>query len=213
MEGFLLGVSNGVICVAYCTPVLVPCLLAGGGGLSRSTAVTLRFLGGRLLGYLLFGVVAWAIGRPLLQAAGYRELITGSVYMVLSVMLVLFGFFNDSHSCSAPAVTSLVLKPLGRIRLSALVPEAAGLATGLNLCPPFLLALAASVEKGSLSSSLFFFLMFFIGTALFFIPAPFLGLLKTVPAFRTVGKLAAGLIGLYYFYSGLIMFVGGIKSV
>jgi hypothetical protein len=69
------------------------------------------------------------------------------------------------------------------------------------------------VEKGSLFSSLFFFLMFFLGTALFFVPAPFLGLLRTFPAFRTVGKLAAGLMGLYYFYSGLIMCAGGIKSV
>jgi hypothetical protein len=55
--------------------------------------------------------------------------------------------------------------------------------------------------------------MFFLGTSLFFLPAPFFGLLRAYPAARTVGRLCTGLVGAYYFFSGLIMFTGGIKDL
>ncbi len=215
MEAFLLGLSSGVVCLAYCAPVLVPCLLAGsGGGIAKATAVTAGFLGGRLLGYLVFAVVAWLIGRTLLANAGVRESIVGLAYMILSVMLVVYAFTaGKSHSCDVTRARAIIMKLSERRGLSPFIPMAAGVATGLNFCPPFLLAVAASAEKGSLWYSLIFFFMFFLGTSLFFLPAPFFGLLRAYPAVRTVGRLCAGLVGAYYFLSGLIMFTGGIKNL
>lgn len=61
MQAFLLGLSNGAVCLAYCAPVLIPYLLGEGKRISRNFAVLIRFLAGRLLGYLLFGIMAWAI--------------------------------------------------------------------------------------------------------------------------------------------------------
>ena len=58
MQAFLLGLSYGAVCVAYCAPVLVPYLLGEGNRTWRNYAVLLRFLAGRLLGYLLFGIMA-----------------------------------------------------------------------------------------------------------------------------------------------------------
>jgi hypothetical protein len=214
MEAFLLGLSNGGVCLAYCAPVLVPCLLAAGGDMARSVGIVARFLGGRLLGYLLFGVISWAISISVLRGAGHREIIVGLAYMVLSVMLVFFGFSGRHPRCGAAKVTTLMERLLGDKRgVSFLIPAIAGLATGLNFCPPFLLAMAASAAGGGLLHSLFFFFMFFIGTSLFLIPAPFFGLLQKFPHLAIVGKLAAGIMGLYYFYSGIIMFAGGIKSL
>jgi hypothetical protein len=211
MEPFLLGLSNGAVCVAYCAPVLVPCLLGEGGGVSRSGGLLACFLGGRLLGYLLFGIMAWAVGRPLLKAVGHRELIVGFAYVLLSMLLVRYGFFSERRSCRASRVT-VRLQAGGRVSPS-LLPVAAGLATGLNFCPPFLLALAGTAGQGTLVHTFYFFLSFFLGTSVFFLPAPFIGLLRPFPVLKTVGKMAAGVMGVYYFYTGLIMMAGGFKSL
>ncbi len=213
MEAFLLGLSNGGVCLAYCAPVLVPCMIAGGGGTAAGVGVLLRFLCGRLAGYLLFAVAAWAVSASVLRD-GYRAPVIAVAYMALAVTLVLYGFFGIGTRCRASCgrVSRLARLP-GALRLSFLAPVAAGLATGLSLCPPFLLAMAGAAEKGSLSYSLFFFFMFFLGASVFLVPVPLLGTLRVYPALKTVGRLAAGLMGVYYFFSGLLMLAGGIKGL
>jgi len=213
MAAFLLGLSNGGVCLAYCAPVLVPCMIAGSSGAGASVGVLLRFLCGRLAGYLIFGAATWAVSLSLLKE-GYRAPILGAAYMVLATTLVLYGFLGIGRprgACRGHA--SILLRLAGSRRMTFLAPSAAGLATGLSLCPPFLLAMAGSAEKGSLSYSLFFFFMFFLGTSLFLVPAPLLAALRAWPAVRTVGRLAAGLMGVYYFFSGLLMFAGGMKGL
>jgi len=210
LEAFLLGLSNGSVCLAYCSPVLVPCLMGGvgGDGLRSDFLVVIRFLTGRLLGYLLFGVVAWGLGRSLVHTSRFQGVIIGCSYVALSILLVAYALFNRKPSCGSSRVAALT------VRMSpSLFPAAAGLASGLNLCPPFLLALIASAEAGTLAGSLLFFLAFFVGTSLFFIPAPFLGMLRRFPAVRIVGKMAAGIIGCYYFLAGLVMLLGGLKNL
>jgi sulfite exporter TauE/SafE len=92
-----------------------------------------------------------------------------------------------------------------------LLPLFLGLFTGLTLCPPFLLAIVNAAESGSILGSLLFFLLFFLGTAIYFIPLPFIGAFRRLRILQTVGKFAAGVMGVYYFYLGLIMFYGGIE--
>ena len=147
MDAFLSGLSSGVVCLAYCAPVLVPCLLAGsGGGVVKAAGVTAGFLGGRLLGYLIFAVAAWLIGKTLLGNAGVRESVIGLAYMVLSVMLVAYAFTaGKSHSCEVTRARALVLKLSQTSGSGPFMPAAAGVATGLNFCPPF------SARRGRLS--------------------------------------------------------------
>jgi hypothetical protein len=45
---------------------------------------------------------------------------------------------------------------------------------------------------------LLFFATFFVGTSLYFVPFPFLGALRGHMALRTIGRLAAALVALYY---------------
>jgi hypothetical protein len=85
------------------------------------------------------------------------------------------------------------------------LPPLLGLLTGLNLCPPFLLAFTEAAATGTLAGSLLFFLAFYATTSLFFIPLPLLGTLGRFPVVRTVGRLAAGVVGVYYVYRGLTM--------
>lgn len=69
MQAFILGISNGAVCIAYCAPVLIPFLFGEGKGVWQNFSVVAQFLSGRLLGYLLFGVIAWAVGQTILLTA------------------------------------------------------------------------------------------------------------------------------------------------
>jgi len=111
--------------------------------------------------------------------------------------------------CAAHSVGYVVRK----LRIPLLIPVAAGLLSGIALCPTFLLAMTDAAGKGSLSYSLFFFFMFFIGTSVFFIPIPFVGALRRLTALRIIGKMAAGIVGLYYLYAGIITVIAGVRGI
>ena len=211
MQGFILGLSSGTACIAYCAPVLIPYLLGERKSALQNVFVISQFLGGRLLGYLTFGVIAWGINRSILQAVDYREFLIGIAYVVLSGFLILYSFFKVGSSCGAEQMSNL----LNRVKVGwpVLLPGVMGVVTGLSFCPPFLLALANAAEKGSLLHSLFFFLTFFLGTSIFFLPAPFIGIFRGIPGLQIIGKLAAGIMGLYYLYSGIILLIGGMKKI
>lgn len=208
-DGFILGLSNGAVCIATCAPVLIPYLLGEGKGLVRNYWMTGQFLFGRLLGYLLFAVLAWTISSTFFQEANRRSLIIGVAYILFSVLLIFYGFFKKQESCKAACDKNwyqrlLAISP-------SLLPAAAGLATGLNFCPPFLLAFTGAAEQTSLTMSLLFFFSFFLGTSVLFVLAPFVGVFKKFSVLQIVGKMAAGIMGVYYLYSGSIMLIEGWK--
>lgn len=210
MKGFLLGLANGTVCLASCAPVLVPYLLGQGQTVRRNYLDLGWFLVGRLMGYLLFAVLAWALGLLVEEKSVYRELLFGGSYCFLAVLLIYYSFRkNKSGLCAAEYVN---LPGFVR-RSSILIPFALGLLTGLNLCPPLLMAFTGAAAEGSLLASLFFFGAFFLGTSVFFLPIPFMSLLKGKEALQTIGKMAAGLIGLYYFGMGVLILVGGVSRL
>jgi len=210
LEGFILGLSSGVTCVAYCAPGLVPYLLGEGKSVARNSAVTVQFLLGRLSGYLLFAVIAWSINRSILQQLHNPEQLIGPAYVIFSMLLIFYGFFNTTPSCAMTRMKGLRHKWVAVWPVS--LPVIAGFATGLSFCPPFLLAFTGAVEKASLLKSMLFFSAFFLGTSTFFIPMPFVGIFRNFAALRMIGKMAAGLIGLYYLYCGILMLMGGLRT-
>ncbi len=205
MQGFLLGLANGATCLAYCAPVLIPFMLGEGRKTQQNWELLGKFLGGRLAGYLLFGLLAWLLGQIILSVSAYRSFILGAAYAVLAVLLLVYGFSKAPAACAG----SLKGARARLRRWPTLLPLGLGFLTGLNLCPPFLLAFTGAVGTGSLAGSLGFFLAFFGGTSLYFLPMAFVGLMSHVNALRTVGKLVAVLMALYYAYSGIIYIAGG----
>ena len=210
LDGFILGLSNGVACIATCAPVLIPYLLAEGKGIIHNYWVTGQFLFGRLIGYLLFAVLAWMVSSTILQDASQRNLIIGVAYILFSGLLIFYGFFKKTNaSCKAACNQNMYQRVLAI--WPALLPVAAGFATGLSFCPPFLLAFTGAAEQTSLLAAILFFFSFFLGTSLLFVLAPFVGVFSRFSVLQIVGKLAAGLMGLYYLYSGIILIIGGSK--
>jgi len=212
LDGFILGLSNGAACIATCAPVLIPYLLGEGKGIIRNCLLTVQFLLGRLLGYLLFAVLAWTISRSILQDTSRHDLIIGAAYVLFSVLLIIYGFFKASPSCKTGCADGGYHKLMASL-LPMSLPVVAGFATGLSFCPPFLLAFTGATEQTSLLAGMLFFFSFFLGTSLLFVLAPFVGLFSRFSVLKIIGKMAAGLMGLYYLYSGIILLLGGLKRI
>ena len=210
LQGFLLGLSTGATCLAYCAPVLVPYLLGEAKSI-RQTAWTLsRFMLGRLLGYLVFAVIAWLAGSWLGLLTERRETLMGPMYILMAALLLWYGMLQPVAPCAGSALHGRAAR-LAQKRPS-LLPLLMGFFTGLNLCPPFLLAFAAAGEISTLEHSLLFFLSFFAGTALFFLPTPLLGVCKNIASLKNIGRLAAAVMSVYYFYIGILLVLGGMIS-
>ncbi len=207
MEGLLLGLASGIQCLSYCAPVLVTYLLADGKKPWKNMICLLEFLSGRLLGYLLFGTLAWCTK---FAVTGERSsmVIFGSSYVLLSVMMIVTAF-RDTHIACPVRAFSWVMQS-APLRSSLVFPAALGFLTGINLCPPFLLALTETAASDSMIRSLTFFLLFFIGTSVYFMPLAFLGAVRSGSALKTVAKMASALIALFYLYKGALMVLGGI---
>jgi hypothetical protein len=101
MEGFLLGIANGGVCLAYCAPVLVPYLL-GEGNTLRSGAISVGgFLGGRLVGYLAFAVLAWLTHFAVVNHLPSQKMMVGVATIGLALLLIAYGFAGWPRSCRA----------------------------------------------------------------------------------------------------------------
>lgn len=207
MEGLLLGLSSGTICLAYCAPVLIPYMM----GKSSSTAKNFTYLGlfllGRLAGYLLFAAAAFMTGWLLLGNAACKEMILGVVYLILAVCMFFYGINKQQHACTIKPVLSGA-GALFRDK-ERMMPAFLGLLTGINLCPPFLLAFTGASNSKSLAGSLLFFSLFFVGTAVYFLPTPLIGAFRSYPALRMTGRMVCVLMSLYYVYSGIMKLAGG----
>lgn len=211
MEGFFLGLANGTVCVAYCAPVLVPYMLGKGENTLENFSTLAKFLLGRLLGYMAFALLAWTTNKIILQNTVYKELILGVAYIILAVFMFFYGIIN-SHTFCAVKHTKKLLSKLSFLN-SKILPIILGLLTGLNICPPFLMAFTGAAFSGSILGSMSFFLMFFIATSLYFLPIPFIGMLKNHSELKNIGKMAAVIMSLYYLYMGIIIIQGGIINL
>lgn len=233
MDGFLLGLSNGITCVASCAPVMIPLFLGQGRRVQQNGWLLAQFLFGRLAGYLLFGLLAWFTGRLLFQNSGPSGWVYGSAYLLMGVLLLLYGlgeFVKLPRPLALSVGAGADMTDLSRSNrhlgcpvpprqvrqwldfAPELFPLALGFLTGLNLCLPFIAAFTGAIGQASMAASVLFFAAFFAGTSVFFLPIPFVGAFRRVQALRTIGKLAAIFVALYYLYTGVIYILGDIIS-
>jgi hypothetical protein len=123
----------------------------------------------------------------------------------LALLLIVYGFVGWPHACGAAAAEGTIR----RLRLGNFLPlpVALGLVTGVNICPPFLMAPGSAVQLPGLWQSLLFFTAFFTGTSIYLAPLPLVGLAGRRQIVKTIGRLAAGVVGLVYLYYGVVSMI------
>jgi len=205
VEAVALGFASGPVCLASCGPVLLPWLAMGQENTRTVVRLLSLFLGGRLAGYLLFAVLAWAVGLALPMEAPTRALVFGLGNLLLAAILGLY-VWRTRQVC--PAASGPSEARLYQIDTGAGTrPQATiilGFLTGLNLCPPFIAAGVRAAEAGSLSGALVFFFLFFTGTAVWFLPAAAVTPIRRIPSAALVARIVLGLMAIYYAYQGIV---------
>jgi sulfite exporter TauE/SafE len=189
-KALLLGLSTGLFCAGFCVPLVGPLLLSDDRGCThRDVNRSIRhsasrvglFLAGRLVAYLLFGLVFGALGGALSRVWGIKALLLPLVYAVLGVMMIVYAVVQSfPHVGFCRAVSP-------RIR-SGWYLALVGFLAGINLCPPFLLAVTTVI------------FVFFLATSVYLLPLLFAGLMSRFSAVRFAGRVAAVLAGVYFLY-------------
>ena len=154
-NGFLLGLSTGVACVAFCGPVILPYLLTEGHTVKNSITDVLWFLGGRLIAYILTGFLAGLLGSAILKNSLFMKISGGWLYIILSISLIIYAFYRHRHACLGEK-QERIAGFLG-IQWPHIMPVLGGFTSGINLCPPFLLAITqAGLSQNPISGTIFF---------------------------------------------------------
>lgn len=204
-EAVFLGLASGPVCLGSCGPVLLPCLAAESAGLRRTAGLLSVFLGGRLAGYLAFAVLAWALGLAAPIEPHSQVLLFGIANLGLATALVWYGWFSRRQGRAGrqhPEQELYRIEAKPPFRHSAVATL--GLFTGLNLCPPFVVASVRAAETRSLPSAMVFFLLFFAGTTVWFLPAVAVTSLRRITVAATVARMIMLLLAVYYAYLGVM---------
>jgi sulfite exporter TauE/SafE len=203
-EAALLGLASGPACLAACGPVLLPALAAQGQGLRGAAGLLSVFLAGRLAGYLSFSVLAWTAGLAAPADPHSRALLFGLVDLSLAGALTVYALVGrECPAARGPSASSSRLVSIEK-RVQPWGPAALGLLTGLNICPPFLVAGARAAETRSLPAAVAFFLVFFLGTAVWSLPLVAVGWLRRLTVVAAVARITLLILAAWYAYLGII---------
>jgi sulfite exporter TauE/SafE len=193
-RALLLGLSTGLFCIGFCVPLVGPVLMAREkSGLRRSFRGIGMFLAGRLVAYLLFGFVFGMLGRALGHIYAIKSIGLPILYALLGALMILYSVvqsFPHVGFCRA-------LNPRLQSDWYLLL---VGLLAGINLCPPFLLAVTSAFDLGGALKGMLFFFVFFIATSVYLVPFLFSGLFNRFREVRFAGRIASVVAGLYFLY-------------
>ena len=192
-----LGLSTGFFCLGTCAPVLMTLFASSeGSGLKSHARGLAVFLGGRLFGYCLFGATSYAAG----QALG---LFSDTLTVLLPLGDVLLGGVMLVHATIHRLPHLISCRTSHRWFGKHNLLFAAGFFTGINLCPPFLLAIAQAMRGGSLLQSVGFFVVFFLTTSIYLLPFVLSGLAARVSAMRAAARTACAIGGIWFVLRGI----------
>ncbi|MEO0093232.1 MAG: sulfite exporter TauE/SafE family protein [candidate division WOR-3 bacterium] len=200
LKGLALGFSSGIFCIGFCYPVFGPLLLTNVKSDLKSSTISLAiFILGRLIAYLLFGVIFGFIGGIIASSQLFNLIILPAAYFILGVLMILYGaatFFPHWTLC----------RHLDKFYQNRRLNLIFGFLTGINICPPFLLALTNATEMGRIWYGIVFFFFFFIATTIYLLPLLFAGLVSRFHDIRITARIVAILVGVWFVYRSVRIF-------
>lgn len=196
INALALGLSTGIYCLGACLPIMVPYLLSEDRKFSRNIFLIIEFSAGRFLAYILFGILAAYFGMNL-QSIASRRIIAGGI--------VLLSFFVIAYSLYKNFPTLKVCSLINRYIPLSKLPFLLGFLIGVNICPPFLLAMAYLAQKADYAKAIVFFGVFFLATSLYIIPLIFAGAATKFERVQHVGRIAGLLAGGWFLIYGALI--------
>ena len=188
---FLVGLSQGVLCMAPCGALLAPLFLSNRQSIGTSVALFLRFSAGRFVAYVFTGACAGGLGS-LLTGTGVLQWLVPVAYAAGGILMLRY---VSRPECDGSVCTVL---PGARV-----TPFVTGFVAGISPCPPFLLVLAASLAAQSVVGGALYFAVFFLGTTICLAPLMLLGRLPRWRFWSRVGRLGGAALGLFFISAAL----------
>lgn len=199
----MLGLATGPVCVASCGPVVLPWMLSQPQGVAAQSRQLALFLAARLAGYLIFAAGIWAAGASIPRSWMASSWVFGSIRILLAAGLLVYAAGWRRRRCASAgrpaALVQIGVSPRPKVEGAF----ALGFLTGVNFCPPFLVAGVRAAQLASLPGTLLFFAFFFAGTAVWFLPFVSFGFLRRTPAVVTVARMTAALMACWYVFTGI----------
>jgi sulfite exporter TauE/SafE len=191
-QGMLLGFSTGIFCLVTCAPVYVPFVLSEDRKLWRNILSIGEIAIGRLIAYLFFGLILGILGKQINGPWLNRAI--GAAMILLSVLMLVFVAVKKWPHFGLCTLSKKYVN----------YPAFFGFLTGINVCPPFLLAMSAALSYTSVTGSILLFGGFFVGTSFYLILLVPLGLAAKVESVRQIGLITAVMSGVMFLALGLV---------
>ena len=191
-EGFLLGISTGLVCLATCGPIYSPYLMQRQYNILQSLIALFKISAGRFIAYILFGIIAGLLGQQIDSIN--REWFTSIAYILFSVILFISAFrtHKKDRGCRLKKWGSFIDNPF-----------LLGIVTGINYCPAFLIAITRAVDLSGPLSGAMLFMAFFFGTSIYLLPLSLFGVMGNKKILRTIAVVASVLIGTFFIFKAL----------
>lgn len=198
-EGLVLGLSTGIFCMGYCAPVILPYLHARDRpGWKGKALPVLIFAIGRLVAYMAFGTLLGWLGAYLTGPESRIGLTIA--FLLLSLILMSYGL-----SLNWPRFN--LCQRLVRFSETRYFPLLLGIFTGLNVCPPFLLAADRALQHGHPWEGMWLFLAFYFGTIIYLAPFVFTQLLSRMEWVRSLAQMVALGTGVAFTIMALVQLI------
>ena len=189
LSALLLGLSSGIACISICLPGMVPILLGQSSSVAQSAKFVTIFLSGRWLAYLLAAVLSSILSAAVYGIVSDRKVMI-ITQLTLGVIMLLFAVGKLSSRCINP-----------------LKHKALGFITSVALWPPFVSMVVQTAGEQSFWRTAALFSMFFVGTLPYFLPVPLVGLSRKNVAFKHIGRYAAIIMCIVYFYNAIKLLI------
>jgi len=155
-----------------------------------------QFLLGRLAAYLIVGALAGLAGFFLGRFHTVSDLLVSLVYLVSGGLMAVYGIVESFPHAKACAAMSRGFRTSSYMLVL-------GFLTGLNLCPPFVLAFSAAADLGGILKGILFFCVFFLATSVYMIPFFFSGLAAKKVYVRKAARIISIAMGIWFMWAGV----------
>jgi len=199
VTAILSGLSTGIYCFSYCFPFISTLIVSEERKNKDNIFLIVKFLLGRCVGYVIFGAALGYLGE---RFAGPRlNYVVNFSMLLLSLVMIVnaLGIMGEKKFTFCARLRSA----------KKTAPFLLGLFMGVNICPPFLISMGYVMDRGGLLNGIIYFLLFFVGTSIYFIPLFFLGTLSKFDKLRSSARISAVTVGVIFLVYSIYNLVGG----